>query len=565
MTFAENNRISHRQLYRQMILTFTAPFLLCLFGRNGIGGIMGILGTAAAVLLLLFYVIFLIRLTPCYEGTGRYKSPLLTGILMVFYLIYVILAGAFLLRILGNMIVQSVLVDVPEWLVGLLAVLTVLAGPGGGFQKRGRMAEVSGALLLGALLLMMALGTGSAHISYLQEMFARSRVTWSGFLENGYLVLCAFSGIGLIPFLLPHVEKAGSAWKPAACGILSVGGILEGMLFLLPAVFGWERQKSEMVPVLPLLSGTDLPGNVLARFDILWIGFVLYGLLFSIGSLFHYGHEILGKLYPAGSRSFHWGISLFLGSLVFALSRLSFAGRGISAYFPYYLAWIFVPGQLLLQMVLFFRGRGRQKKRITAFLTLLSLLFTAGCAGTEPEKRMYPLALGVTREAENVLVSLGMPDLSKTTGQEKPEEGTDPSVLTIRGQDFAEIESEYSRSQEKSLDLGHLEVVVLANSMIQSGGWQAVLTYLKEEPGVGENIYVFRAGNPEEILSWQSGSGVCAGEYLTGILENKESAHPQQGVTLREVYYSWYENGELPSLPEVILKGDSLEIIPTAV
>ena len=38
MKFAENNRISHRQLYRQMILTFLAPFLVCLPGKNGIQG-----------------------------------------------------------------------------------------------------------------------------------------------------------------------------------------------------------------------------------------------------------------------------------------------------------------------------------------------------------------------------------------------------------------------------------------------------------------------------------------------------------------------------------------------
>ena len=33
MKFTENNRISHRQLYRQMALTFLAPFLLCLPGK----------------------------------------------------------------------------------------------------------------------------------------------------------------------------------------------------------------------------------------------------------------------------------------------------------------------------------------------------------------------------------------------------------------------------------------------------------------------------------------------------------------------------------------------------
>ena len=36
MRFAENNRISHRQLYRQMILALLAPFMLCVFGKGGI-------------------------------------------------------------------------------------------------------------------------------------------------------------------------------------------------------------------------------------------------------------------------------------------------------------------------------------------------------------------------------------------------------------------------------------------------------------------------------------------------------------------------------------------------
>ena len=38
MRFAENNRISHRQLYRQMILALLAPFMLCVFGKGGMNG-----------------------------------------------------------------------------------------------------------------------------------------------------------------------------------------------------------------------------------------------------------------------------------------------------------------------------------------------------------------------------------------------------------------------------------------------------------------------------------------------------------------------------------------------
>ena len=41
MRFAENNRISHRQLYRQMILALLAPFMFCVFGKGGMNGISG--------------------------------------------------------------------------------------------------------------------------------------------------------------------------------------------------------------------------------------------------------------------------------------------------------------------------------------------------------------------------------------------------------------------------------------------------------------------------------------------------------------------------------------------
>ncbi|MFR7395541.1 MAG: hypothetical protein ACLUTA_10015 [Blautia wexlerae] len=44
MRFAENNRISHRQLYRQMILALLAPFMLCVFGKGGMNGISAVAG-----------------------------------------------------------------------------------------------------------------------------------------------------------------------------------------------------------------------------------------------------------------------------------------------------------------------------------------------------------------------------------------------------------------------------------------------------------------------------------------------------------------------------------------
>mgnify|MGYP000824046983 CR=1 FL=1 len=47
MKYAENNRISHRQLYHQIILSFLAPLLICIPGYNGEQGMSGTVGTVS--------------------------------------------------------------------------------------------------------------------------------------------------------------------------------------------------------------------------------------------------------------------------------------------------------------------------------------------------------------------------------------------------------------------------------------------------------------------------------------------------------------------------------------
>ena len=369
-----------------------------------------------------------------------------------------------------------------------------------------------------------------------------------------YTVLCAFSGLSLLPFMLKDVEKRGTAGKTLLLGITALCGILAGMLLLLPAVLGQERLASERYPVLPLMAGADLPGNVLARFDVLWAGFLLYSLLFALGSLFHYGHQITERARLGSGR---WWIP----AVVFLLGVTEFGGTGIRDYYGFWLTRIFFPGMLLLQAYMAFRGRRKwNRKAACACAVILSgCLFLGGCGAVEPEKRMYPLALGVNTDGQGFKVTYGMPDLPRATGQGKQEEGGSLPVLSIQGADFQEIQKRYDRSQEKYLDISHIQVILLGNALVENGRWQEFLSWLKQEPFMGENVYLFSTEDPEAVLALD-GEGSSMGEFLTGLLENRLPGQQKEGVTLRQVYHLWYQEGALMHLPAIKAENDSIQV-----
>ena len=99
----------------------------------------------------------------------------------------------------------------------------------------------------------------------------------------------------------------------------------------------------------------------------------------------------------------------------------------------------------------------------------------------------------------------------------------------------------------------------MGNEPMESGRWEAFLNYLKMEPLAGENIYLFRTEDPEAVLKWDSG-GASIGDYLTGLLENRVPAQQKEGVTLRQVYHQWYQDGALLSLPQITLVDGELEV-----
>ena len=355
MRFAENNRISHRQLFRQIILVFPAPFLLCLFKNGAMLGISAMAGTAAAAVVLSFYVIWLIRLTPAYGELSKRTGSFTVRFIGLFFLVYVIASSAFLSGLLGEVIPESLISGISGKWLSLLAVAACSLGTHRGMQRRGRIAEVAGRIFLAGILLLMLLCAGQGKTEYFMEVMKDPETGFTGerWFRDLYTLLCAFSGAGLLPFGLEYAKKQGSARKPVILAFLTVCGIIFGMQLLLPAVFGGARLKNEICPVLPLLEGADLPGNVLARFDVIWMGFLVFGLLFSLGSLFHYGNQIAEKTGFGTGR--YW-----IPAAGWLLSLYERNGMGIREYYGWYLGYIFVPFLLVIQLFLSTENRGEK-------------------------------------------------------------------------------------------------------------------------------------------------------------------------------------------------------------
>ena len=503
-----------------------------------------------AVAVLILYVFILLRVTSGYSDMVRFLGSFWGRMSGGFFLVYIIFTAVYILKILEQIIPRWLLMGIPSGWISFLVIVVCSIGTEKGIQRRGRMAEISGGLLLAGVLLMMVLCLGQIRGDYLQEMAEAERISGAAVVQGGYLFLCGFSGVGLLPFIMRDVVKPGSVGKTIIGAIITVGGILAGVLVLLPAVFGWNRLLTEEYPILPLLAGAALPGNILARFDVLWMGFLLYGLLFALGSLFYYGHQVMEKCHMGTAK--YW-----MAALVFGLSLLEVSGITVRAFYRNYLETIFVPGLLFIQVLLLFCGRKRKTRKTTIVALMVFILALNGCAGIEPEKRMYPLALGAEWSEDGWTLIYGMPELPSAEGQKK--EGSQNSVLSIKGRDFDEIEKIYNRSQEKYLDMGHLQVLILKNQLVQSEHWKELLAYLEKEPLIGENVYVFRSEYPEQVMKWNK-NGSSTGEYLLGILENRIPEQEKNGVTLRQVYQQHYENNTLPDIPEIILQDEEIQV-----
>ena len=199
-----------------------------------------------------------------------------------------------------------------------------------------------------------------------------------------------------------------------------------------------------------------------------------------------------------------------------------------------------------------------RKKCLSKWLAVCcAAILLTGCAGVEPEKRSYPLAISIDYEKGEYEVIYGMADLPADTGQGKDSqaEGTEPYTgVALRGKNLQEIQTLYDASQQYDLDLGHVQAVILGKGLLEAETAAAdVFRYMEEDAVLGKSVFLFQTDDPGAVMELNGTSVESLGDYLTGIYENRTDSSAGKPLTLEDFFYVWNNYGKIAEIPRILM------------
>ena len=540
--YTDNARISHRQLFRQILTGLLGIYFLVVPALPGMRGRQGVLCLLTGAGVYGFLGIYFIRIRYFFQDPQRYMGKIWGKVFILLYTSWLWLMGVYLLLMIAKITGKYLIEGSPSWAVILLAAFAAYLGSHQGLERRGRMAEVSFPILLLILAGMLFLAAIQVRPEYLEEM---GELTFSGWARGSWQVLCVFLPFAFLPAALGNVKRPADTGKVMRSALAVLTGLLILTLILLQGSFGLGGYGHEEYPAIRLMSGIRLPGDFLERVDLFWVAALVFGILFSLGSVFFYSHELLARIRLEKT-------ALAAGGAV-VLGALACEKAGIDPEFFIEIT-MEIYGPLLFLLLILAGLTGKKGKIIKTGLLTMALLGLSGC-GVSLEDRVFPMSMGADYENGHYRIIYGIPQLSKVTGQDKEEtQSGEEQALVYEGLTPQDALERFDENQENYLDMGHMKAIILGEHIMENrDALTGFLGFLENNPAVAGNIYVFVTEDMEELMRLD-GQGVdSVGDYLTGILENTMDQKKEKAVILQDLYGAWHREEEFPKLPEVTI------------
>lgn len=539
--FADNARISHRQLFRQIVLGLIGIYTLAIPVFPEVSGRQGILCLLTAMAVYLLFCIYFIRIKTVMQNPRRYMGKILGSVFVFLYMSWLWLMGVYLLLMTARITDRFLIEGSVYWIVIVLAGIVTYLGSHQGLERRGRMAEVCFPVFLFILAGMLCLGILRMKSYYLGEL---GDLTLQGWLKGSYQVFCAFLPFTFLPVALGNVKKPGETGKVMRGALFLVTGILMLCLLLLQGSFGIGGYEHSRYPMVEFMAGIRIPGDFLERVDIFWVAAVMFSMLFALGGVFFYNHELLVRTDMEKGAP-------FLATGVVAAALICEKAQVSPELFWKITGWFYGPLFLLLLIYAGFAGK-KKSVFVKGAAILLCMLPLSGC-GVSLENRAFPLSMSANYKDGSFELIYGIPGLGEITGQGKNQE-EQPQAISYQGATPKEAEEAFNRNQKNYLDMGHMKIILLGKDLLENeDALFEFLNYLEEKPSVAGNIYVFSCEDVKALMSFDTQGGESVGDYLTGILENNLEGKPKNAVTLQDLYNRWHRKEQLPQLLEAEL------------
>lgn len=540
--YADNAQISHRQLFRQIFTGLAGVYILVIPVMPKLHGRQGILALLTGMGIYLLLCTYFVRIKTVFQYPEKYLGKFWGRCLVFFYVSWLWLMGIFLLLVIVRVTKRFLVEGSASWIILLLAGLAAYFGSHQGLERRGRMAEVCFPFLVILLGILFFLGILRMKPEYLQEMGSLSLKGW---LLGTWEVVCIFLPFLFLPVTLGNVRKPGETRHIMGSSIAVLTSTLVFALVLLQGSFGLGGYEHKNYPVIDFMAGIQIPGNFLQRVDVFFVAAVVFSLLFGLGSVFFYQHELLVRVKMEKT-------ALFAASGMMAAAILWEKMKIPTSWFFAVTIRFYGPVFVLLLILAGMKGRKKRTCAKAGALCLILSLCLTGC-GVSLEDRIFPLAVSANYVDGKYQLIYGIPQLSAMTGQGKSEtEGSEPQAIVYEGKTPQEAEAHFNQNQKNYLDMGHLKALILGREILhQEEALEGLLAYLEEKPSVAGNLYVFVSHDPQELMGLDGQGEESVGDYLTGILENNLEGKPKDAVSLQDLYNAWHRKEELPKLPEV--------------
>lgn len=552
--FSNNRKISIRQAKRLMILDLFGISSLLLPGLLAkTAGTDGIFCIAAAGLLAFGYLWLLEKVINQMDGDYYGYLKRVTGnfpadILMIFYLFFFLLLSAFGLYQLTGLIRAWLL---PEgsygWICFLLLAVAAYAAIRG-MEVRARIYEMLFWILGIPLLVMLILAARGVDVNYWTPVAVSS---FSGFSAGTMSVFAFFLPLFFIQFLKPYCARperlsGGARW---AVGITAA---LNGIIYLI--LIGTFQVKTTEVlkrPIITLMSMVKLPGEFLARLDAFMTAIWFFSLFALINTGVFYSGHVLKALFREKKTSY--GLLVVL-VLEFGGARWFYVYPQAEEVFMTYIRYIAMPVLVILPVLLLILGKHKARK-VAGLLSMTVVLLLNGCSARELEDKGFPMAIGIDKDEENIVLTFDFPDLSESEKGESPSQR--PLSFSVEGGAYYESQKAYENNTNKVLDYSHLKAIVISQEFLADNEeLRELLAWLEQEEVLARNTCLFVAQDrASNILALTGQTSGTMGKYLEQMVDTQEDFKANKVVTIGDLMNQWHNQNEVLLIPVLINNG----------